>query len=137
MFFKRSAEPIRLEQDYPCPCNCGGRLTEIALTEAMGCFHCDQLFVLVEDGKAIARPTAHPWTGWRWRWTGKGWYRSSGAWLFSPVGLALLIVGALLVGGLFYAFWPLPNLHWFLGLVVAVCGLLLLLILVTLISFRA
>lgn len=133
---KPSPEPICCEQDYPCPCNCDGRLVSIALTEAMGCFHCEQLFVLVEGGLAIAKPTAHPWTGWRWRWTRQGWYRSNGGWLLSPVGLALSVVGVTLAGGLLCAGLPLPNVQLFVGLVGAVSGLLLLLILVMLFSFR-
>lgn len=137
MVFNSPFEPIRLDQDYPCPCNCQGRLTGIALTEAMGCFQCQQLFVLVDRGGAIVRPAAHPWTGWRWRWTGQGWYRSSGAWLRSPVGLALAVVGITLGGGMLYAFLPFPDVQLFLGLVGAATGLLLLLVLVILFSFRA
>lgn len=138
MFFAQpSSEPILLDQDYPCPCNCEGRLAGIALTEAMGCFQCEQLFVLVEGGCALARPAAHPWTGWRWRWTKEGWYRSSGAWLRSPVGVAICVVGSILGGGLVCACLPFPNVQLFLGLVCGVSGLLLLLVLVTLFSFRA
>ena len=139
MFFDKSSspEPILLERDYPCPCDCDGRLTSIALTEAMGCFHCEQLFVLVEGGYAVVRPASHPWTGWRWQWSGEEWYRSSGEWWLSPVGLAFLIVGLVLGGGVLCAFLPLPDLQLFLRLVGAAGGLLLLLILVTLFSFRA
>lgn len=133
---KSSSAPILFDQDYPCPCDCEGRLTGIALTEAMGCFQCEQLFVLVEGGYAVSRPAAHPWTGRRWRWTKEGWYRSSGEWLFSPVGLAVLVVCGAFGGGVFSAFLPLPTIPLFLGLLGTISGLLLMLILVTLFSFR-
>lgn len=136
MFFNPSSEPILLDQEYPCPCNCEGRVTGIALTEAMGCFQCGQLFVLVEGGHAMMGLAANPWTGWRWRWTRQGWYRSSGTWLRSPVGLALFMVGVVLGGGVICVFLPLPSIPLFLRLVGAVSGLLLLLIFVTLFSFR-
>lgn len=137
LFDKPSSEPIIFEQEYPCPCHCEGRLRGIALTEAMGCFQCEQLFVLVESGHAVVKPASHPWTGSRWRWTKEGWYRSSGEWLFSPVGLAIFLVGAIFGGAALRACLPFPSIQLFLSFVGIVSGLLLGLILVTLFSFRA
>jgi len=137
VFRSASVEKLHLEQDYPCPCRCEGRLTGLALTELMGCFQCGRLFLLVEDGFAIAKPAAHPWTRWQWQWTGENWYRSSREWLFSPVGLSILVIGGALVGGLVSASLPFPGIQLFLGLLGGVSSLLLLLILVVLFSFRA
>jgi len=108
----------------------------IALTEAMGCFQCNQLFMVVDSGHAIVRPDGHPWTGQRWRWTERGWYRSSGDWLLSPVGLAIVLVCTILGAAACCAGLPAPSARLFLGLVGVASSALLLLVLVALFSFR-
>lgn len=102
----------------------------------MGCFDCEQLFLLVENGAAVVKPDSHPWTRAQWRWAGEGWYRSNGAWVSSPVGIVCWLVGLLWGGGCFCAFAPLPNAYWFLGVVGIATVLMLLLMLVMLLSFR-
>ncbi len=101
----------------------------------MGCFQCEQLFVWVE-GDALAKPASHRWTGRRWRWVEGEWYGSNGPWLISPVGVAFLVIGGMLLAGVFGALQPRPGSQVFLALLGASSGLMLLLALVMLLSFR-
>ncbi len=64
---------IELNSDYPCPCRRRGHLTPIILTEAFGCSHCQQIFVVEEGGYVIEQlSTTYPYKR-SWRWTGHQW----------------------------------------------------------------
>jgi hypothetical protein len=67
--------PIDLNGDYPCPCRCRGRLTPIALMDAMGCMRCQQIFVLSPNADLIERVApAYPGRQ-QWYWDGSQWLR--------------------------------------------------------------
>ena len=67
------AQKIDLNTEYPCPCGRRGRLVPIALTEAFGCNHCQQIFVVQDNGYAIEQlSTTYPYKR-SWRWMGNKW----------------------------------------------------------------
>lgn len=67
------AKKIDLNAEYPCPCCRRGSIRPIALTEALGCDRCQQIFVLQDHGKAIEQlSTTYPYKR-SWCWTGKRW----------------------------------------------------------------
>ncbi len=49
----RKVHPIDLNSEYPCPCRRKGKLSNIVLTEAMGCQLCQNIFVLSDEGECI------------------------------------------------------------------------------------
>ncbi len=92
---------IDLSKTYPCPCRRQGELTPIALTEAMGCQRCQQIFVVKQDGYTIEQlSTTYPYKK-SWYWTGYQWQpvrRSllESYWYFL-LGLSLFILLPLLL----------------------------------------
>lgn len=98
------ADKINLNPDssYPCPCRRQGELLPIALTEALGCKRCQQIFVVKQDGYAIEKLSAnYPyrqiwfWTGQQWQVARRGvsehyWYLTLGVSLFLVILLLLI-----------------------------------------------
>ncbi|MDY6781482.1 MAG: hypothetical protein SW833_02835 [Cyanobacteriota bacterium] len=73
----QKAQKIEFNRDYPCPCRRRGTLQPIALTEALGCDLCQQIFVVEENGSAIEQlSTTYPYKR-SWRWTGSRWIRAT------------------------------------------------------------
>ena len=86
------AHKIDLNQDYPCPCRCRGRLHPIILTEALGCARCQQIFVLGDEGRTLEKLVTHYPYKQAWRWTGQQWYRAYRGWgsYFFPLALSIV-----------------------------------------------
>ncbi|TVQ64161.1 MAG: hypothetical protein EA366_01615 [Spirulina sp. DLM2.Bin59] len=64
---------IDLTRDYPCPCRRPGTLRPIALTEALGCDRCQQIFEVTPSGDQIQQlVTTYPQRP-TWRWNGQRW----------------------------------------------------------------
>lgn len=69
----RKLSKIDSESSYPCPCRKQGQLCPIALTEALGCSQCNDIFVVRPDGYTLEKVSgAHPYKQ-LWYWTGKEW----------------------------------------------------------------
>ncbi len=112
------SSPIDPHQDYPCPCSRRGRLVPIALTEALGCERCQQIFVVNADREAIEQLTsAYPYKRF-WRWTGTRWQlQHSPAHLHQwPSVLALIFV--VFMGWSFLALHSPLALSIILGLLI-------------------
>jgi hypothetical protein len=106
------AQKIDLNSDYPCPCRRRGRLVPIALTEALGCDRCQNIFVVAQNGYAIEQlPTTSPYKR-SWRWNGHNWCVANTSWREMYLPVALVIVIVLLIGWLPFALGlPLgPNI---------------------------
>ncbi|MBE9116107.1 hypothetical protein IQ249_09390 [Lusitaniella coriacea LEGE 07157] len=72
----QQAHKIDLNQAYPCPSCRRGTLSAIALTEALGCNRCQQIFVLEDKNRALEQlSTTYPYKR-SWRWTGKRWIKA-------------------------------------------------------------
>lgn len=94
----QKAQKIELDREYPCPCRRKGTLKPIALTEALGCDRCQQIFVVEDNGHALEKlSTTYPYKR-AWRWTGQRWKIANSNWGNSPLkGLvifALITVAA-------------------------------------------
>jgi hypothetical protein len=76
----RKIHPIDLNREYPCPCRRRGKLSNIVLTEAMGCELCQTIFVLSPQGESIEQLNAHYPYKKAWSWTGKKWIPSKKPW---------------------------------------------------------
>jgi hypothetical protein len=124
MPLNRPSELIGLERDYPCPCHCDGRLTPIHLTEALGCFKCQRIFVIGQEA------------GQQWRWTGREWYRANGPGAWGLMLTVVLAVGGMLAVGAFYAQKPNPDGALFLRLLGGAALLMLLPAMMTILSLR-
>lgn len=136
MLLKRPSELIGLERDYPCPCRCEGRLSPIPLTEALGCFKCQRIFVVGHDGLVISDVVASRAAGQQWRWTGREWYRASGPGAFGLITMVLLLVGVMLGLGVFYVHRPHPGGVLFLRLLAGAAAMMLLPAIMTLLSLQ-
>ena len=64
---------INLNGSYPCPCCKRGRLSVIALTEALGCDRCQQIFVIEANEQTIEQLANSYGIEARWRWQGNCW----------------------------------------------------------------
>jgi hypothetical protein len=88
--------PIDLNGDYPCPCRCRGRLTPIALMDAMGCERCQQIFVVADNAETLERVAPHYPSRQRWYWDGSQWLRRSQSWsdryLSLTIGYVTIVV---------------------------------------------
>ena len=70
---KVKACQIEQASAYPCPCNKLGELCPIVLTDAFGCSHCQQIFVIREDGYVLEQISSiYPYRQ-HWYWTGQSW----------------------------------------------------------------
>ena len=96
----QQAHKIDLNQVYPCPSCRRGKLNVIALTEALGCNRCQQIFVLEDKNRALEQlSTTYPYKR-SWYWMGRGWVkarvrRSSRSLLIvlvSIIGILLIIL---------------------------------------------
>ncbi|MDY7015366.1 MAG: hypothetical protein SVX43_17570 [Cyanobacteriota bacterium] len=113
------AQKIELNKDYPCPCRRRGTLQPIALTEALGCNRCQQIFVVEENGQAIEQlSTTYPYKR-SWRWTGSRWVPVNSSLKSSSLPIAIAVVSLMLLVGL-----PLvlrsPSSHPIFWIVMAV-----------------
>ncbi len=90
-------EKIDLLADYPCPCRREARLLPIALTEALGCDRCPNVYVITEEGTQVEQISGIPGARRRWQWTGKTWevVRSKHPW-----GRSIILVAAVILLGL-------------------------------------
>jgi hypothetical protein len=136
MLLKRPSELIGLERDYPCPCRCEGRLAPIPLTEALGCFKCQRIFVVGQEGLVISDVVASQAAGQQWRWTGREWYRANGPGAFGLVATVLLLVGVMLGMGVLYLQRPHPSGVLFLRLLLGAAIMMLLPAIMTVLSLR-
>lgn len=94
----QKAHPINLHTEYPCPYCRRGYLRPIALTEALGCDRCQQIFVIAENALSIEQlSTSYPYKR-SWHWTGKRWRlnRASG-WGELHFSVYLLVIFLLLI----------------------------------------
>lgn len=92
--YSPKSQKIDLDREYPCPCRRPGRLKPIALTEALGCDRCQQIFVVDENQTSIEQLSTHYPYKQTWRWTGKQWRRARAGLKDTYLPLAL---GAILV----------------------------------------
>ena len=76
----RKIHPIDLNREYPCPCRRKGKLSNIVLTEAMGCELCQNIFVLSPQGESIEQLNAHYPYKKSWYWTGRKWLITKKPW---------------------------------------------------------
>lgn len=74
-YHKSKYQRIDLQQSYPCPCHRKGCLVPIALTEALGCDRCQEIFVVDESGYKIEQVAVHYLYKPIWQWTGDHWIR--------------------------------------------------------------
>lgn len=115
----QQSQLIKIEQEYPCPCRCQGKLVQIAMTEAFGCFQCQQIFVVTDDGRAIAKLISNTPQRQLWRWSGQEWYRANGPWSSQFLSGALILIGIVLVLVMVLALRPPPipqrMLLWIVG----------------------
>ena len=58
---------------YPCPCRRDARLIPIALTEALGCDKCSNVYVIINDGMNIEQVSGMPGVKRVLGWNGKIW----------------------------------------------------------------
>ena len=66
-------QKIELSSDYPCPCRRDARLIPIALTEALGCDKCSNVYVIINDGMNIEQVSGMPGVKRVLGWDGKSW----------------------------------------------------------------
>ncbi len=88
-------QKIDLNSEYPCPCRRKGRLIPIMLTEALGCDHCQQIFVVEDNGYKIEQLSANYPYKKSWRWTGTQWITAHSGFLrenYLPLALIAVIV---------------------------------------------
>lgn len=96
----QKAQKIELNQNYPCPCRRRGTLQPIALTEALGCDRCQQIFVVEENGSAIEQlSTTYPYKR-SWRWTGSRWVSANSNLKASFLPVAITVLALMLLVGL-------------------------------------
>lgn len=90
----QKAQKIDLQRQYPCPCRRRGTLQPIALTEALGCDRCQQIFVVEESGCALEQLSTHYPYKRIWRWTGHRWKMARFGWgaTYLPVAVGIILV---------------------------------------------
>ena len=90
----QKTEKINLNEEYPCPCRRKGRLLPIVLTDALGCDHCQQIFVVSENGQVMeSLSSTYPYKR-AWRWTGNRWIAAYSGWghNYLPIALGIILV---------------------------------------------
>jgi hypothetical protein len=91
------AQKIDYTQEYPCPCRRKGTLVPIALTEALGCNRCQQIFVVEDNGYALEQlSTTYPYKK-IWRWLGNRWQPASSGLGESYLPIVMGVVLVLLI----------------------------------------
>lgn len=73
-------QKVDLNHTYPCPNPCcqSGKLQPITLTQAWGCFQCQQIFAPTSDFLEIESLTSSPRPGHSsWYWQGQRWVKVS------------------------------------------------------------
>ncbi|MBC6476973.1 MAG: hypothetical protein GDA56_03415 [Hormoscilla sp. GM7CHS1pb] len=99
-----SDEKIDLNVEYPCPCRRRGRLSNIILTEALGCNKCQQIFVVQEGATVMEQlSTNYPYKK-TWCWTGREWQKVHSDWSEHYWSVILLTFLVLLVVCLLWIF---------------------------------
>ncbi|MGD1906164.1 MAG: hypothetical protein ACFB0C_09240 [Leptolyngbyaceae cyanobacterium] len=93
------AQNIDLQAAYPCPCGRQGRLSPIALTEALGCNDCQRIFVTQQSGQRLAPLASHAPEQRMWYWTGQQWRldRASLQRRYLILSMILLVLSLLLI----------------------------------------
>ena len=86
----RKKHPIDLNREYPCPCRRKGKLSNIVLTEALGCELCQNIFVLSPQGESIEQLNAHYPYKKSWYWTGRKWVITKKPWQENYLIIAIL-----------------------------------------------
>lgn len=125
----RKAHRIDLQAEYPCPCRRQGQLSPIALTEALGCNRCQQIFVVREDGYLLEQLSTHYPYKRIWYWTGKQWHLDHSTLSNHYLPLATLVFGVGMFVLLLAIVQPPASLGMFLRLLtVAAIALLLLVV---------
>ena len=66
-------QKIEVSSDYPCPCRRDARLIPIALTDALGCNKCSNVYVIINDGMNIEQVSGIPGVKRVLVWNGKSW----------------------------------------------------------------
>ena len=66
-------QKIEPSSDYPCPCRKDARLIPIALTEALGCDKCSDVYVVINEGMSIEQVSGMPGVKRILAWNGKSW----------------------------------------------------------------
>ncbi|NJN30725.1 MAG: hypothetical protein HC824_10090 [Synechococcales cyanobacterium RM1_1_8] len=102
----------------------------------MGCFECQRIFVVVEDGWAIAKLSANSPRQLRWRWTGEEWYLASSPWPSYFLAIALAITLGLVCMGIFLTLLPPPSAKPLMRLMLTGIAFMLVLVLGTFLSHR-
>jgi hypothetical protein len=97
-------QKIDLRVDYPCPCRREARLLPIALTEALGCDRCPNVYVITAEGDQVEQVSGIPTARRRWQWTGKTWETVPSQ---HPWGRWIILVAAVILLGLFV--WTLVH----------------------------
>lgn len=125
----RKAQKIDIHGEYPCPCRRNGTLSQIALTDAFGCYRCQQIFVLREDGYLLEQLSTHYPYKRVWYWTGQQWRLDHSALSnhYLPLATMLFVVGMFVL--LLAILQPPTSLGMFLRLLtVAAIALLFLVV---------
>lgn len=86
----RKIHSIDLNREYPCPCRRKGKLSNIVLTEALGCELCQNIFVLSPQGKSIEQLNAHYPYKKSWYWTGRKWVITKKPWQENYLIIAIM-----------------------------------------------
>jgi len=81
-------------------------LQPIALTEALGCDRCQQIFVVEDSGRALEQLSTHYPYKRVWRWTGRRWTMTRSGLGASYLRIIASILLALLVFGAILALYP-------------------------------
>ena len=100
-------QKIDVKCTYPCPnpqCK-GGKLEPISLTEALGCFQCQQIYAPTSDSLALECLSQSHLTPCSWYWQGRYWVRvcerqplnALMAWVLALVSMVFLSIMALLI----------------------------------------
>ena len=90
--YPHKAEKIDLNAEYPCVCSRRGCLKPIALTDALGCDRCQQIFVVDHSGCILEELSTHPPYKKTWHWTGRQWHRTDTTLRETFLPLSMLIV---------------------------------------------
>ena len=108
--YSHKAEKIDLNAEYPCICHRRGCLKPIALTDALGCDRCQQIFVVDRNGRTLEELATHYPYKKTWLWTGKQWSRTDTTLRDTFLPLSTLAVGIPLL--LLFFVRHLPVILW-------------------------
>lgn len=117
----RKAQKIDLQAEYPCPCHRNGKLTPIVLTEAFGCYRCQQIFVVREDGYLLEQLSTHPYKR-VWYWTGQKWQIDHSALSNQYLPLIIMLLGVAMLVLLLASLQPPTSIGQLLRLL-AIAGI--------------